>query len=181
MPAFPQPLYVTPSNRGAAAVLFQNELMGRTLLGTFRTSKTLRIHEGISGAFAYAEQMCGMENLRVWEDNDTLAVIAMIHFSPQFRNGYLAFYLNSANAPIRLKDEGGRELKVKGLKVPLEKGAGRKDSAVVVDGEGKIDRKRMVTGAKIEFASEAEKREFIALVRDVQRDSRELPDLSGVN
>lgn len=157
--------------------------MGRTLLATYRTSKTLRIHEGLSGAFSYAEQMCGMENLRIWEDNDTLAVIALIHFSPQFRNGYLAFYLNSSNTPIRVKDEGGREVKVKGLRVPLEKGAFRKDSGVAVaDGKkGDMDRRKVVTGARIEFASDGEKRGFLNLVREVQRSMIELPDLAGVN
>jgi hypothetical protein len=174
--------------------------MGRTLLATFRTSQTLRTHEGLSGAFSYAEQMCGMENLRIWEDNDTLAVIALIHFSPQFRQGYLAFYLNSSNAPIRVKDEGGKEVKVKGLRVPLEKGALRKDSAVL-EGEGAglasgsgsnggrrgskkgdgMDRRKVVTGAKIEFASEVEKKEFLALVKEVQKANFELPDLAGVN
>lgn len=167
--------------------------MGRTLLGTFRTSQTLRIHEGLSGAFSYAEQMCGMENLRIWEDNDTMAVIALIHFSPQFRQGYLAFYLNSSNAPIRVKDEGGREVKVKGLRVPV--GGVRKDSAVVegeaggtVNGSGRreskkleAEKKKVVTGARIEFATEAEKREFLALVKDVQKANFELPDLAGVN
>jgi len=142
-----------------------------------------------------------MENLRIWEDNDTLAVIALIHFSPQFRQGYLAFYLNSSSAPIRVKDEGGREVKIKGLRVPLEKGVGRKDSAVL-EGEGAsvgggagggvgarrgskkgdgMDRKKVVTGAKIEFASEVEKREFLALVKEVQKANFELPDLAGVN
>ncbi|KAJ4353904.1 uncharacterized protein N0V89_005635 [Didymosphaeria variabile] len=167
-----------------SAALFQNELMGRTLLATYRTSKTLRIHEGLSGAFSYAEQMCGMENLRIWEDNDTLAVIALIHFSPQFRNGYLAFYLNSANTPIRVKDDGGREVKVKGLRVPLEgKGNGRKDSVIAEGksrGEG-VDKKKMVTGARIEFASEAEKRDFLGLVWEVQKEMRDLPGLAGVN
>ncbi|KAF2680587.1 hypothetical protein K458DRAFT_434198 [Lentithecium fluviatile CBS 122367] len=190
-----------------AAALFQNELMGRTLLATFRTSQTLRIHEGLSSAFSYAEQMCGMENLRIWEDNDTLAVIALIHFSPQFRQGYLAFYLNSSTAPIRVKDEGGREVKVRGLRVAVGE-KGRKDSAVV---EGEIaggglgaeefgggkssakggrrgskkgdaaERRKVVTGAKIEFASEVEKREFLALVKEVQKANFELPDLAGVN
>lgn len=136
-----------------------------------------------------------MENLRIWEDADTLAVIALIHFSPQFRNGYLAFYLNSANAPIRVKDEGGREVKVKGLRVPLEgrgsssssgggAGAGRKDSVVQErreGGGGAGDRKRMVTGARIEFASEGEKRAFLGLVGEVQRELRDLPGLAGVN
>ncbi|KAF1957419.1 hypothetical protein CC80DRAFT_592688 [Byssothecium circinans] len=174
-----------------AAALFQNELMGRTLLRTFRTCQTLRIREGLSGTFSYAEQMCGMENLRIWEDNETLAVIALIHFSPQFKKGYLAFYLNSSNNPIKAKDEGPKEIKIKGLWVPLEKGAGRKDS--VIGGEGKdrkgnkgkkaegVDRKKVITGAKVEFASEAEKREFLALVWQVQGCMRDLPPLSGVN
>ncbi|KAF9733921.1 hypothetical protein PMIN01_08264 [Paraphaeosphaeria minitans] len=174
--------YVFESAHSAA--LFQNELMGRTLLATYRTSKTLRIHEGLSGAFSYAEQMCGMENLRIWEDNDTLAIIVLIHFSPQFRNGYLAFYLNSANTPIRVKDDGGREVKVKGLRVPLEgKGSGKKDSVIAEGknrGEG-VDKKKMVTGARIEFASEAEKRDFMGLVWEMQKEMRDLPALSGVN
>lgn len=127
-----------------------------------------------------------MENLRVWEDNETLAVIALIHFSPQFRNGYLAFYINAANTPIRVKDEGGREVKVKGLRVPLEDGKGkRKDSMVLEGKEGKresVDKKKMITGARIEFATEQEKREFIYLVKQVQSSTNlELPDLAGVN
>jgi hypothetical protein len=151
--------------------------MGRTLLGTFRTEQTMRIHEGLSGAFSYAEQMCGMENLRIWEDNDTAAVIAMIHFSAHFKAGYLAFYINSSTNPIRVKEEGPRELKIKGLRVPLVER--RKDSGV---GTGKGEEKRkIVQGAKIEFASEAEKREFVALVAECQNCMLDLPDLLGVN
>ncbi|KAF2868292.1 hypothetical protein BDV95DRAFT_630526 [Massariosphaeria phaeospora] len=164
-----------------AATLFQNELMGRSLLGTYRTEKTMRVHEGLSGAFSYAEQMCGMENLRIWEDNDTSAVIALIHFSAHFRDGYLAFYLNSASNPIKVKDEGAREVKVKGLRVPLEKGALRKDSGTGVGGRKEEDKRKIVSGARIEFASEAEKRDFMALVREVQTELIELPDLLGVN
>ncbi|PWO25154.1 UbiH, 2-polyprenyl-6-methoxyphenol hydroxylase, partial [Pyrenophora tritici-repentis] len=111
-----------------AAALFQNEIMGRTLLATFRTEQTLRSHTSLVGkSFSYAEQMCGMENLRVWEDNDSGAIIALIHFSAHFRQGYLAFYLNDAAHPVKVKDDGGREVKIKGLRVPIE-GASRKDS-----------------------------------------------------
>jgi hypothetical protein len=159
--------------------------MGRTLLATFQTEKTMRVHEGFTGAFSYAEQMCGMENLRVWEDDETTAVIAMIHFSAHFRKGYLAFYLNSSGTPIRVKDEGSREVKIKGLRVPLEKGA-RKDSVVHHLGtdskkDKDIDKRKWITGARVEFATEGEKQEFIQLVKDVQRDMVELPDLLGVN
>jgi hypothetical protein len=173
--------------RRVAAALFQNELMGRTLLATFRTEKTMRIHEGISKSFSYAEQMCGLENLRVWEDNDTGAIIALIHFSADFRNGYLAFYLNSSVNPIKVKDDGNREVKIKGLRVPVDRGdrAMRKDSAVagsVKDkGKGKDDAKNVISGAKIEFASDMEKKEFLAMVKEMQRDMIELPDLLGVN
>ncbi|KAF2994586.1 hypothetical protein E8E13_001656 [Curvularia kusanoi] len=202
-----------------AAALFQNEIMGRTLLATFRTSKTMRIHEGALSAFAYAEQMCALETLRIWEDADTGAVIGLIHFSASFRAGYLAFYLNSSTNPIKVQDIGVREVKIKGLRVPIAEAfkAMRKDS-VVDDGDtitelakqesgssaskdrrsspvgmkkGKghvkaaesVDRKKVISGAKIEFASEAEKTEFLLLVQEYQKPARmcELPDLLGVN
>ncbi|KAF2638918.1 hypothetical protein P280DRAFT_430454 [Massarina eburnea CBS 473.64] len=174
-----------------AAALFQNELMGRTLLRTYGIRQTLRAHEGLSGAFAYAEQMCGMENLRIWEDNETLAVIALIHFSPQFRDGYLAFYLNSTNAPIQVKDEGGKAIKIKGLNVPLKKRKSRKDSALgeEADLNGSIKGKRkgndkttkFIKGARMEFETELGKRDFLALIWQLQGSMRDLPPLSGVN
>ncbi|KAF2490368.1 hypothetical protein BU16DRAFT_552854 [Lophium mytilinum] len=176
----------------AGATLFQTELMGRTLLATFRTEKTLRIHEGLSSVLTYAEQMCGMENLRLWEDEATNAVIATIHFSAHFRNGYLAFYLNSSSSPVRVKDEGGREVKIKGLRVPVDGRVDqRKDSGAGVSGVGekgarrgseveKEKKGRYIAGAKIEFASEAEKRAFLVTVKEVQKTMRELPDLVGV-
>lgn len=158
--------------------------MGRTLLATFRTAKTMRLHSGLGSAFAYAEQMCALENLRVWEDSDTGAIISMIHFSASFRDGYLAFYLNSATNPIRVKDEGAREVKIKGLRVPLENGdrALRKDSAAGEGGVGaEPDKKKIISGVRIEFATEMEKREFMDMVAEMQRDMIELPDLLGVN
>jgi hypothetical protein len=175
-----------------AAALFQNELMGRTLLATFRTEKTMRIHSGgLSATFSYASQMCGLENLRVWEDNDTGAIIALIHFSADFREGYLAFYLNSSVNPIKVKDDGNREVKIKGLRVPIERGerAVRKDG-LGVGGEGgkgkgkevaKVSKEKVISGAKIEFASEIEKKEFLEMCKELQRELIELPDLLGVN
>ena len=158
----------------------------------------MRIHEGIGKSFSYAEQMCGLENLRIWEDNDTGAVIALIHFSASFRTGYLAFYINSAANPIKVKDDGTRDVKIKGLRVPIDKGdrAMRKDSVVAGserrDGDGKgkgkqgegskkIEKEKVISGAKIEFASDMEKREFMEMVKEMQRNLIELPDLLGVN
>jgi hypothetical protein len=156
--------------------------MGRTLLATFRTSQTTRIHSGLSKSFTYAEQMCGLENLRVWEDNDTGAIIALIHFSADFRNGYLAFYLNSSVNPIKVKDDGPSAIKIKGLRVPIDRGE-RKDS-VVEKGKGKEgekEKERVISGAKIDFATEGEKKEFMEMCKELQRELIELPDLLGVN
>ncbi|KAH9872816.1 hypothetical protein J1614_005210 [Plenodomus biglobosus] len=181
-----------------AAALFQNELMGRTLLATFRTEKTMRIHEGIGATFNYAQQMCALENLRVWEDNETGAIIALIHFSASFRNGYLAFYINSSVNPIKVKDDGGREVKIKGLRVPIDKGdkAMRKDSMIASteaidatskgkekedDTKRKMEKGKVISGARIEFRTEAEKKEFLEMCKELQKNLIELPDLMGVN
>lgn len=220
--------YVFSDSQSAA--LFQNEIMGRTLLATLRTSKTMRIHEGTLSTFAYAEQMCALENLRIWEDTDTGAVIGLIHFSASFKAGYLAFYLNSSTHPVKVADVGAKEVKVKGLRVPIaEAGRAMRKDSVVDDGDtitdagvpstptiahpdtsagtgngntterrdtaplsssstkkGKnkeLDRKKIISGAKIEFATEAERRAFLELVQEYQRPERlcELPDLLGVN
>lgn len=221
--------FVFEDAQGAA--LFQNEIMGRTLLATFRTCKTMRIHEGALASFAFAEQMCALENLRIWEDTDTGAVIALIHFSATFRDGYLAFYINSSTNPVRVQDVGGREVKIKGLRVPIAEtvkamrkdsvvddgdaitptntntNAGRKDADTAgksrrqsnfsarkkskekepaksaVEAPTSTDRKKIISGAKVEFASEHEKSEFLRLVAEYQRPGRlcEVPDLLGVN
>jgi hypothetical protein len=226
--------FVFEDAQGAA--LFQNEIMGRTLLATFRTTKTMRIHEGALASFAYAEQMCALETLRVWEDTDTGAVIALIHFSASFRDGYLAFYLNSSGNPVRVQDVGAREVKIRGLRVPIaetvramrkdsvvdnggdavthtptptaaavagrgdaDSGSGRagktrqssfsatlkksRETAKAVDAPSSSDRKKVISGAKVEFASEEEKALFLKLVGEFQRPGRlcEVPDLLGVN
>ncbi|KAH7051252.1 hypothetical protein B0J12DRAFT_573240 [Macrophomina phaseolina] len=159
-----------------SATLFQNELMGRTLVGVFKTEKTLRVHEGLSGVLAYQEQMCGMENLRLWADPDNGGVLAMIHFSAHFRAGYLAFYLNSSACPVRVKDEGGKEVKIKGLKIPLDRDkagiGGRRGSE-----SGKAEGKKYIAGAKVEFASDVEKFLFLEKVKEVQQTMILLPEV----
>ena len=84
-----------------------------------------------------------------------------------------------------MKDEGNREVKIKGLKVSLERegSKSRKDSVVAngKEGKDKDGKGKFITGAKVEFEREDDKREFMALVKDVQRTMRELPELLGVN
>lgn len=172
--------------------------------------------------------MCALENLRVWEDPENGAVVALIHFSASFREGYLAFYINSRDSPIKVTDAGAREVKVRGLRVPVAEAgrAIRKDSAVDTDVDGSeadtrvgnantgvepayapvtdtansanhaqgngpkkakgrkdVDRKKVISGARIEFASDAEKREFLELVAEYQRPERRVcvPDLLGID
>lgn len=160
--------------------------MGRKLVASYKTEKTMRLHEGISGVLAYSEQMCGMENLRIWEDETNAGVIAMLHFSAQFRNGYLAFYLNSSTNPIRVKDEGGKEVKIKGLHIPLlepgrkhRSGLERNDSKGGGEGGRRgSDTKKFITGARVEFQTEEEKVAFVNKIREVQKTMIALPDLT---
>ncbi|KAG9196137.1 hypothetical protein G6011_01258 [Alternaria panax] len=153
----------------------------------------MRIHEGLSKPFSCAEKMCGLEALRIWEDNDTGAIIALIHFSADFRNSYLAFYLNSSVSPIKVKDGGNREVKIKGPRIPIdrENRAMGKDSVSKADvtGKGKerlgskkvIEKGKVINGAKIEFATDMEKKDFLEMCKEMQRNMIELPDLLGVD
>jgi hypothetical protein len=160
-----------------SAIEFQNALYGRTLLASFKTEKTLRVHEGIAQVIAFQEQMCALETLRLWEEEETEAVLGMIHFSAQFRPGYLLFYLNSAENPVRIRDEGGKVVKIKGLKIPLTDGEVKR-SRSLTERRGSSDSKKYVAGAKIEFASETEKVDFLEKVRSVQDNLVEgLPEL----
>ena len=165
--------------------------------------------------------MCAMENLRIWEDESTGGILGMIHFSAHFRPGYLTFWLNDSSNPIRVKDDGGRYIKIKGLRVTAEKpskggtataaaalhrgsvsagangalspglggqspaGAGAEATAIepptphlTPKEQAKKDKaNRIITGARIEFATEAEKVQFLAMVKEVQRTMTALPEL----
>ena len=123
----------------------------------------MRVHEGVGKVIAFQEQMCAMETLRLWEEEGSGAVLGMIHFSAQFRRGYMLFYINSQDKPIRVRDEGGKLVKVKGLRIPLDPNE-----------RGKVERrasdaKRLISGAKIEFSSESEKLEFLEMVDRIQK------------
>ena len=134
----------------------------------------MRVHEGMGKVIAFQEQMCAMETLRLWEEESSGAVLGMIHFSAQFRGGYMLFYLNSKERPIRVRDEGGKVVKIKGLRVPLDSSERAKvERSLSLNEKGDkrraSDAKKWISGAKIEFASESEKLEFIDKVEQVQR------------
>lgn len=163
-------LYSSPNHlqkaNPAGSRQFQNQLFGRRLVASFKTEKTLRIHDGLGGIMGIRDQMCGLENLRVWEEEETGGVLALIHYSGLFCSGYMKFYLNDARYPLVLKDDvGSRVLRLKGMRTPFQ------TRDMMIKGQSKL-----VTSAKIEFAREFDKNEFIRLVREAQLGMVEIED-----
>lgn len=73
---------------------FQSAIFGRSLLGSFITTKTTVLHEGFKGSFAFEEQFANIEVLRLWEDDGTAlpgaqqGVLALMHFASNFSEGW---------------------------------------------------------------------------------------------
>jgi hypothetical protein len=108
-----------------------------------------------------------MENLRVWYEEETGGYLVLIHFSALFRQGYMKFYLNNVNCPILIKDESHKQLRIKGLRIP--------SSPTHTRGE-RNGSKKSITGAKIEFTSEADKSAFIDLVKEAQKGMHDIEE-----
>lgn len=92
------------------AVAFQSAVFGRLLLGSYRTTKTTVIHDGLKGHFAFEEQFANIEMLRLWEDDGVSTpgaaggVMALMHISSSFGEGCeliipLPPFLPIANVP----------------------------------------------------------------------------------
>ncbi|MCJ1478702.1 hypothetical protein MMC13_007384 [Lambiella insularis] len=155
-----------------ASSTFQGALIGKTLLLSVKVKRAMRIHEGISGTFAFAEQLCGLENLRLFLDPQTGGVLAMVHYTPQFHDGYLAFYLNSSRSPLRVRDEDDKTIKVKGLSIAVDDKSwmGRRGSApsnVAKTSRSKNDTK-IIKAIKIEFYTPEDKRLFKDKFKEIQ-------------
>lgn len=81
---------------GEDAVAFQSAVFGRLLLGSYRTTKTTVIHEGLKGAFAFEEQFANIEMLRLWQDDGVCTpgaaggVMALMHISSNFGEGCMS-------------------------------------------------------------------------------------------
>lgn len=141
--------------------------MGKTLILSLETKRTLRVHEGITGAFAYQEQLCGLENLRLWQD-DTGEVLAMIHYSAHFRDGYLAFEVGaSTKKRIQFRDDGDRCVRIKGLEVEGEERR-KSDKGTSKKSKSKKEDKK-ITAVKIEFGSDRDKKVFLNKLTEVQQ------------
>ena len=155
------------------STLFQNALMGKTLLLSVQTKRTMRIHDTLIGnTFALQEQLCGLENLRIWQDDDMAGVLAMIHYTAHFRDGYLAFRLNCPpRNTVRVRDDGDRCVRIKGLAVApvvTRNVFERRESAAAGGRSPGAVKQKKISAVKIEFESEVEKRVFLDKVREIQ-------------
>jgi hypothetical protein len=178
---------------------FQSAIFGRQLLGSFRTSKTTVIHAGFKGAFAFEEQFANIEVLRLWEDDGVNTpggaggVMALLHLSGTFGQGYAKWWMNSSRQQVRVKDEHNKFAKLKDIDVRVlriveKKGsasgvrsppATTRDNASLSSGEskGKKGPERNVTGIRIEFKTEEERAKFVDTVKRVQERMLPLPDI----
>ena len=153
--------------------------MGKTLLLSVQTKRTMRVHDTLIGnTFSLQEQLCGLENLRIWQDDDMAGVLVMIHYSAQVRDGYLAFRLSSPpRNTVRVRDDGDRFVRIKGLAVQpvttrdvFERRESMRDvkSPVTSPKSPGAKKEKTISAVKIEFESEVEKRIFLEKVRETQ-------------
>ena len=154
-----------------AASIFQNALIGKSLLLSVKTKRTMRIHDGLSGAFAFAEQICGLENLRVFQDLGTGRASVLIHYSPQFRNGYMAFYLNSPEHKVIIRDDDDNTIRIKGINVPLsrKRSIQRRGTIGESNSAPRSKSSKYIAGAKVVFCTLEDKQLFMQTFKDIQR------------
>jgi hypothetical protein len=177
---------------------FQSAIFGRKLLGSFRTNKTAVLHEGFKGAFAFEEQFANIEVLRLWEDDGVNTaggsggVMALLHMSSNFGQGYAKWWMNSSRQQVRVKDEHNKFAKLKGIDIRVLRIVEKKSTAKGVrspttasdtaslqswEGKGKKGPERSVTGVRIEFKTEEERAKFVDTVKRVQERMLPLPDI----
>lgn len=178
---------------------FQSAIFGRQLLGSFRTVKTCVLHEGFKGAFAFEEQFANIEVLRLWEDDGVNTpgasggVMALLHMSGNFGQGWAKWWMNNSRQQVRVKGESGKFAKLKGIDIrvlrPPEQvreaangvrsptSAGDLAQRRASDLKGKKGPERNVTGVRVEFKNEDEQARFVALVKAVQERVLPLPGI----
>ena len=142
--------------------------MNKTLLLSVKTRRTMRLFQGVAGAFAFAEQLCGLENLRIFYDAHTNIAYGMIHYIPDFANGYMTIPLNDVRNPIRVREENSTTVRIKGLKIPLTERVYRRPSNGGTAAKQQPKPEKYLTGAKIEFYTRQDKDIFMAKLKDIQ-------------
>ena len=189
--------YVFETEKNAAE--FQSAIFGRQLLGSFKTTKTTVLHEGFKGAFAFEEQFANIEVLRLWEEDGVNTnggsggVMALLHMSGNFGQGYAKWWMNSSRQQVRVKDEHNKFAKLKGIGIRVLRPVEVRSSTMngvrspstfsdgtslrVSDARAKKGPERNVTGVRIEFKTEEERARFVETVKKVQERVLPLPDI----
>lgn len=91
----------------------------------------------------------------------------MVHYSPHFRDGYLAFNVGfTSRKRIHFRGDGERHVKIKGLEVSIDEK--KKESPVGEDKPAKSKAEKKITAIRIEFISEEDKRMFLNKLKEVQ-------------
>ena len=146
---------------------FQSALMWKPLLHSFCTRRTMLAHEGfVSSAFSFQEQLCGLENLRLWRDEEAGSTIAMIHYSPNIHEGYLSFRVSGPGTTAKIVNEGEKWVKVKRLNIVLgtkilSASPFPKSPSPEGGGKGKRSEGKKIPAIKIEFSTPEEKYKFL--------------------
>lgn len=137
---------------------------------TFKTKRTLRVHKSaISNALSHKEQLCGLEHLRLWSNDDVGngSLLATIHYSASFSSGYLAFCLCGPHKTVNVKEDGEKWVKVKGLDVSLmPEGTDmmamkRRQSSTDAPQSSKPKKEKIITGVWIEFEKASDQARFL--------------------
>lgn len=131
----------------------------------------MRIFPGVAGAFATEQQLCALENLRIFQDHDSSTVYGMIHFVPEFStgNGYLTIPLNDPKDPIRLKETNDTTVQIKGLKILLPQRSRRPSASNTKS--AKKEQEKFIAGVKMEFYAKEDKTKFMAQLKQIQDSS----------
>jgi len=146
---------------------FQSALMWKRLLYSFRTRRTMLSHEGfVMSTFSFQEQLCGLENLRLWRDDEAGSTIAMIQYSPSFHEGYFSFRLSGPGTMAKAVDDGEKWVKIKGLNIVLEpKSVSVSSSSNPSSPDGSSRSKKSeaknIRAIRVEFSSSEEKYKFL--------------------
>ncbi|KAF7185307.1 hypothetical protein HII31_13286 [Pseudocercospora fuligena] len=179
------------------AVAFQSAIYGRMLVGSYRTTKTIVLHEGLKGAFAFEEQFANIEMLRLWEDDGVSTpgaaggVLALMHISSNFGEGWARWWINNSKQQVKIKEDGARYAKVKGIDVKVVRPGttaaqiertraasfAGEEVAKIQAATKKTATLKQVGGIRIEFKSEEERNAFVSMARKCQENLIPLPDL----
>ena len=157
------------------AKAFQSALMWKRIEYSFCTRRTMLTHEGfVSATFSFQEQVCGLENLRMWRDEEESFTIAMIHYSPMFHDGYLSFRIAGPGTTAKAVDDGERWVKIKRLNIIIEAKEPRSSpsptpSSPQDGGRPKKARVKKVSAIRIEFSTPEEKYKFLEVYGGAKR------------